>query len=74
MDTDLILTIGIITLVLSLPSLLAAWVDGRPPRVGAIMCVTGIGMIVAALMTNPGGYAFSDVPGIMLAVVTRAFN
>lgn len=74
MDPDLVLTLGIIILVLSLPSLLSAWVDGRVPRLGAIMCVSGIGMILGALMTKPGGYAFTDVPGVMLAVVTRAFN
>lgn len=74
MDTDLVLTLGIVMLVLSLPSLLSAWVDGRPPRVGAIMCIVGIGMILGAVMTNPGGYAFTDVPAVMYAVVMRTFN
>jgi hypothetical protein len=39
MDTDLALTVGIVLLVLSVPSLLAAWVESRAPRMGAIMAV-----------------------------------
>jgi hypothetical protein len=74
MDTDLILTLGIVMLVLSLPSLLSAWVDGRAPRVGAILCISGIGAIVGALMSKPGGYAFNDVPSVIFAVLTRAFQ
>ena len=39
MDTDLALTVGIVLAVLSVPSLLSAWVDGRAPRLGAIMAI-----------------------------------
>jgi formate-dependent nitrite reductase membrane component NrfD len=72
MDTDLVLTIGIVLLVLTVPSLLSAWVDGRVPRVGAILTVASIGMILAAVVTRPGGYAFEEIPGIMLSVLARA--
>lgn len=71
MDTDLVLTISIVLLVLTIPSLLSAWVDGRVPRVGAILVVASIGMILAAVVTRPGGYAFEEIPGIMLSVLAR---
>lgn len=74
MDTDLILTIGIVLAVLSVPSLLAAWAEGRVPRLGAIMIVAALGMILVALQVRPGGYAFTDVPGVMIGVVSRLFN
>ena len=74
MDTDLVLTIGIVLLVLSLPALLSAWVDGRVPRLGALMVVVAGGMIVSALQTAPGGYNFEQVPGVMIGVVSRYFN
>ena len=74
MDTDLVLTIGIVLLVLSLPALLSAWVDGRVPRLGALMFVVAGGMIVSALQTAPGGYNFEQVPGVMIGVVSRYFN
>jgi formate-dependent nitrite reductase membrane component NrfD len=71
MDTDLVLTVGLVLLALSLPSLLSAWVEQRVPRVGSIMVVASIGMIVGALMYRPGGYAFSEVPGVVLGVLAR---
>ncbi len=73
-DTDLLLTIGIVLLVLSVPSLLSAWVESRAPRIGAIMAIAALGLIIAALVIKPGGYAFNQVPGIMIGVVSRFFQ
>jgi formate-dependent nitrite reductase membrane component NrfD len=74
MDTDLFLTIGILLLVLSLPSLLSAWVESRAPRIGALMVVAGAALIVTALMVRPGGYSFADVPDVILGVGARWFH
>jgi hypothetical protein len=71
MDTDLVLTIGLVLLVLSVPSLLAAWAESRAPRMGAIMAITSLGMILSALWFQPGGYAFNQVPGVVVGVVSR---
>ena len=70
-DTDLLLTIGIVLLVLSVPSLLSAWVEGRAPRLGSIMAIGALGLIVTALVVQPGGYAFNQVPGVMISVFSR---
>jgi hypothetical protein len=74
MDTDLVLTLGIVLLVVTVPSLLAAWVEGQAPRIGAIMLVTSLALIVAAVIGKPGGYVFNDVPGVMVAVFARMLN
>jgi formate-dependent nitrite reductase membrane component NrfD len=74
MDTDLVLTLGIVLLVLTLPSLLASWVEGRVPRFGAVMLVASLAMIVAAVLYKPGGYVFNDVPGVMVGVFARMVN
>ncbi len=74
MDTDLVLTLGILLLVLTLPSLLSAWVEGRAPRVGAIMLIASMAMIMSALLSRPGGYAINDIPGVMVGVVARVIN
>ncbi len=71
MDTDLVLTIGIVLLALSVPSLLSAWVEQRVPRMGAIMVIASAAMIVSALMYKPGGYSFGEVPTVMLGVFAR---
>jgi formate-dependent nitrite reductase membrane component NrfD len=74
MDTDLVLTLGIVLMVLSVPSLLSAWAESRAPRLGAIMAIVALGMIVAALWVKPGGYAFNQVPGVIIGVVSRLFE
>ncbi len=73
-DVDLVLTAGIILLVLAIPSLLSAWVEGRAPRLGSVMTIAALGMIVYALVTRPGGYAFNEVPGVMVKVVAGFFQ
>ncbi|WP_225026371.1 hypothetical protein [Xinfangfangia pollutisoli] len=71
MDPDLFLTIGIVLAVLSLPSLLSAWTDGRAPRMGAVMLIVAGALVVAALTQKPGGYGWGDVPRVMLQVLGR---
>ena len=73
-DVDLLLTVGIVLLVLSVPTLLSAWVESRAPRLGSIMVIAALGMIVTALVTKPGGYAFNDVPGVMVKVIGGFFQ
>ena len=74
MDTDLILTLGIVLMILALPSLLSAWVEGVIPRVGIVMLIAGLGMIITAVVYSPAGYRFNDVPGVMVGVVARMIN
>lgn len=74
MDTDLALTVGVLLLALSVPSLLSAWVEARAPRLGSVMVIVAGALIVYALTTKPGGYAFTDVPGVMVNVLAGFFN
>ena len=74
MDTDLILTMGIVLLVLSFPSLLSAWVEGNPPRLGSVMLIVALGMILTAVLNEPGGYDLNQVPTVMISIVSRWFN
>ncbi len=74
MDTDLVLTIGIVLLALSLPSLLSAWVDGRLSRLGTIMIFVASSMIGWAIYTQPKGYELTDIPMVMLGVMSRLIN
>lgn len=71
MDTDLVLTIGVILGALSVPSLLAAWAESRAPRIGAIMIIAAMAMIVTASLRHPGGYGITSVPYVMLDVFAR---
>ncbi|WP_309667531.1 hypothetical protein [Tabrizicola sp.] len=74
MDPDLFLTIGIVLIVLTIPTLLAAWVEGRAPRVGAIMLIAALGLVLVAVTQQPGGYTFNEVPDVFLRVFARLTN
>jgi hypothetical protein len=74
MDTDLLLTIGVVLLVLAVPALISAWAESRAPRMGAIMVIVALGLVLTAVQVRPGGYAFRDVPSVLVDVVGRLFN
>jgi len=69
-QNDLVFVLGIVFAVLSIPSLLNAWTEGRAPRFGAIMALGGIVLIGIAASRHPGGYGFDDV----LPAFRRAFG
>lgn len=71
MDYDLILVLGIVIGVLTIPAMLSAFLDGGAPRVAAIAAVISGGMIVYALYNVPGGYVISDLPEVFTKVVAR---
>ena len=71
MDPDLILIIGIVLGVFSIPSILSALSDGHAPRVAALTIIISGGMILYALQNNPGGYSFYEIPNVFIEVVAR---
>jgi formate-dependent nitrite reductase membrane component NrfD len=73
-DTDLVLTIGVVIAALSVPSLLGAWADGRLPRFGAAMALAAAGLITFAVVKSPLGYTLGEVPTVMLRVLARVLN
>lgn len=68
------LVVGLIVGVLTIPALLNAWTESRPPRAAAIMVMIAIGLVVAAVRMNPGGYALADLPDVFFRVLGRLIN
>ncbi|GAB4299520.1 MAG: hypothetical protein Kow0058_15290 [Roseovarius sp.] len=71
MTSDLILVIGIVLAALSVPAVLSALSDGRPPRAGAISILVAGGLIVWAVQSRPGGYRWEDIPRAFVRVVAH---
>jgi hypothetical protein len=71
MNYDLILVLGIVIGVLTIPAILSAFLDGGAPRVAAFAAVVSGGMIVYALYNAPGGYALADLPEVFTRVVAQ---
>lgn len=74
MDNDLFLVLGLIILMLSIPPIFGALVDGRVPRAASIMVMIGGGMIAIALMNKPSGYSFQDIPKAFTRVIGGYLN
>ena len=71
MDPDLALILGLVLIVLSIPSMVAAFSDGHAPRVAAFTLIAGGVMVIWAITTKPGGYTIRDVPDTFMTVVGR---
>lgn len=71
MDTDLMLVVGAMALLLSVPSLMSAWVDGQVPRIGAILVLIGGVLVVVALARHGRPYTFAELPDVFLRVLAR---
>jgi len=55
----------------SIPSILGAFSEGRPPRVAAIMLMIASGLIVLAVLNQPGGYTVAELPDVFVRVFAR---
>lgn len=74
MNTDIALVVGLVLLVLSIPSIFSAFSEGRAPRVAAIVMVIGGGLLVWAFNQTPGGFALEDIPNAIVRVVAMVLN
>ncbi len=71
MDTDLIIVVGVLAIVLAVPTLLSSWVDGSVPRAGSILVLVGGVLIVVALTQHGRGYTISEMPDVFMRVFAR---
>ncbi|MGB8621422.1 MAG: hypothetical protein WCD16_01270 [Paracoccaceae bacterium] len=74
MNADFFLVLGVILGALSLPALIGAFSEGRPPRAAAFLIVLAGVLIVLAFMNNPKGYTVQDVPSVFVRVFGRLVN
>lgn len=71
MDNDLVLVVGIILAVLSIPSILSAISDRRAPRASAITVLIAGGLILFAVQGKPGGYSLEQMPDVVMSLIAR---
>ena len=71
MDTDLALILGIVLGGLSIPSILSAISETRPPRTSSLVLLAAAGLIAYAMVSHPGGYRLEQVPDVFFTVLGR---
>lgn len=74
LDHDLMFTVGLVLAALSVPSVLAAHVESRPPWVAAVVFVLALGLMGTALLSMPAGLTLADVPDMVFRVIGRILN
>ncbi len=74
MTNDVFLVVGVVVLVLSIPTLLNAVLDGHAPRLAAIVLLIGGGLVYIAVTRHPGGYRLEEVPDVFLRVIGAIIN
>ncbi len=74
MDTDLFLVIGLFLGVLTIPSMLSAFTEGRAPRAASIILLISGVLIATALIQKPTGYTFAEIPNVVVKVIARYLN
>jgi hypothetical protein len=74
MDTDLMIVVGVLAILLAVPTMLSSWVDGSVPRSGATLVLIGGVLIVVALTQRGHGYTFAEMPDVFMRVFARFFK
>ncbi len=69
MQTDMILVIGIVLGVFSIPAIVSAFSEARAPRVAAFVLIAAGCLVIYAISQKPGGYTLRDVPNAFVRVV-----
>lgn len=65
------IVVGTLSLLMAVPTLLSAWVDGSVPRTGAILVLIGGVLIVVALNNHGRGYTLAEIPDVFMRVLGR---
>ena len=69
MSPDLYLVVGMVMAVLAIPAIIAAFADGRAPRIAAIVLIASGGLMVWAINQKEGGYSVRELPTVFYRVV-----
>lgn len=69
MFSDYLLTIGLVVGLFSIPAMLSAYADRRPPRASMAAFILSAAILAVAYVRHPGGYALADVPNVVVAVI-----
>ena len=74
MDSDLLFVLGFVFLVLAIPAVISAFVDGRTPRAPMLIILLGGGMMAYAVSLRPNAYSIAGLPDTFARVVAQLFN
>jgi len=66
---DIYLVVGLVVLILAIPSIVSSFSERRAPRLAAIAVLIGGSLVALAVSQKPGGYTFADIPHAFTRVI-----
>ena len=69
MLSDYLLTSGLFLGLFSIPAMLSAYADQRPPRASMAAFILAVAIMAFAYTRHPGGYRLADVPNVVVEVI-----
>ena len=72
--SDILFVVGTILAVLSIVTVLTAWIENRRPRVASIVVVIAGGMLLFAASTTDDGFHLTDIQDAFINVVAMVLN
>jgi hypothetical protein len=74
MKTDIALVMGTILGALALVAVLTALIEGRRPRVAALVVVISGGLILWGAGASADGFQWDDIPNAFISVAAAILN
>ena len=71
MDYDLVLVIGFVLLLFAIPSLMAAWIEKRPPFIPAAVLAVAVILTGTAIILTPRPLSPGEIPHVFVDVIGR---
>lgn len=71
MDSDVIMVTGIVVLMLSIPSAVASFADGRRPWIALLVIVIGGGILGWGWIHHPETMSLGEIPHVIVRVMAR---
>ena len=69
--SDLMMTVGILLLLVSILAFMSAWVESRLSPLGLGLLCIGAGLALGAQYLHPQGYGLADLPFAVLNVLAH---
>lgn len=71
MNSDFLLVLGVFIGALSIPSMISAFSEGRPPRAAIMLFVIGGGLVAYIVTKNPNTYTLEAFPKLVTDVIGK---
>ena len=74
MSNDLMIALGLLSVVASFPLLLNTYTTGEVSKLGILLILLGIGLIGYPMYAQPGTYTIEAMPQVIARVVKAIFT